>query len=188
MAGVDVGGGGGKRRAINSDINMIPFIDLLMVTIAFLLITAVWVSRANINADAQVPGPSGCGDGCGDLVEKKLHVQVGENDFALVWRQSSTVISETHVPKSAVEVGEGGTLTVRYPDLAKAIEGEWRRQGQHVDPSDRKVDQAILHTDDRTAFKEIIAVLDAIHSTHRDLKTPEGVKKVPAFNMVFASK
>jgi len=43
MGGVDVGEGGGKKRATNSDINMIPFIDLLMCTIAFLLITAVWV-------------------------------------------------------------------------------------------------------------------------------------------------
>ena len=36
---------------------MIPFIDLLMVTISFLLITAVWSHMSRINADAQVPGP-----------------------------------------------------------------------------------------------------------------------------------
>jgi len=52
MGGVDVGGGNGKKRATNSDINMIPFIDLLMVTIAFLLITAVWTTNSRINADA----------------------------------------------------------------------------------------------------------------------------------------
>lgn len=44
MAGVSVesGGGGGGRRAVDSEVNMIPMIDLLMVTISFLLITAVW--------------------------------------------------------------------------------------------------------------------------------------------------
>jgi biopolymer transport protein ExbD len=52
MGGVDVGGGGGGKRSVNSDINMIPFIDLLMVTIAFLLITAVWVSFSRINVNA----------------------------------------------------------------------------------------------------------------------------------------
>ena len=57
MAGVSVGGGGGGRRSLDSEINMIPFIDLLMVTIAFLLITAVWSHMARVNADAQVPGP-----------------------------------------------------------------------------------------------------------------------------------
>jgi len=34
MGGVDVGGGKGKRST-NADINMIPFIDLLMVTVVF---------------------------------------------------------------------------------------------------------------------------------------------------------
>jgi len=56
MGGVDVGEGGGKRST-NADINMIPFIDLLMVTVAFLLITAVWVTNSRINANAQIPGP-----------------------------------------------------------------------------------------------------------------------------------
>jgi len=58
MGGIDVGGGGaGKRKSLDSEINMIPMIDLLMVTISFLLITAVWTHMARINADAQVPGP-----------------------------------------------------------------------------------------------------------------------------------
>jgi len=58
MGGVDLGtGGGGKRKSVDSEINMIPMIDLLMVTISFLLITAVWTHMARINADAQVPGP-----------------------------------------------------------------------------------------------------------------------------------
>ena len=46
MAGVDVGPQGGHKRATNSDINMVPFIDLLFVTVAFLLITAVWVTNS----------------------------------------------------------------------------------------------------------------------------------------------
>ena len=56
MGGVDVDTGG-KKRSTNSEINMVPFIDLLFVTVAFLLITAVWVTNSRINADAQVPGP-----------------------------------------------------------------------------------------------------------------------------------
>ena len=57
MGGVSVESGGGGRRSLDSEINMIPMIDLLMVTISFLLITAVWTHMARINADAQVPGP-----------------------------------------------------------------------------------------------------------------------------------
>src|SRR5690349_8542848 len=117
MSGVDVGGGGGKKRATNSDINMIPFIDLLMCTIAFLLITAVWVTNSRIPADAQVPGPDR-----GDTIapeERVLHVNVGENDFVLQWKHASTVVSEVHVPRQGVEYGDSQKVT-RYPELAKA--------------------------------------------------------------------
>ena len=44
MGGVNVDNGGkGGRRSLDTEINMIPMIDLLMVTISFLLITAVWI-------------------------------------------------------------------------------------------------------------------------------------------------
>src|SRR6185295_16205575 len=59
MAGVTVGGKAGKRRLLDSEINMIPMIDLLMVTISFLLITAVWVHAQRLEGTAQVPGPPG---------------------------------------------------------------------------------------------------------------------------------
>ena len=59
MAALDFGGGGSKRRSINSDVNMIPFIDLLMVTIAFLLITAAWTQLARLETIQKVEGPGG---------------------------------------------------------------------------------------------------------------------------------
>lgn len=185
MGGVDVGSEGGKKRATNSDINMIPFIDLLMVTIAFLLITAVWVTNSRMNADAQVPGPP---DPNKELTpqtpEKVLNLHIGENEFELVWKQGATVVSEIKVPKGQAEVGEG--KIIRFPELGKKIEEEWKQQGGHRDPSDKKLDQAILHTDNRTPFKEIVAVLDAIYTAKREIRLPEGPKQVPVFNMTFS--
>ena len=52
MGGVNVESSSGGRRSLDSEINMIPMIDLLMVTISFLLITAVWSHMARLNADA----------------------------------------------------------------------------------------------------------------------------------------
>jgi len=187
MAGVDVGEGGGKKRATNSDINMIPFIDLLFVTIAFLLITAVWSTNSRINADAQVPGPP---DPNKELTpqtpEKVLNLHIGDSEFSLVWKQGATVVSEIKVPKNPVELG-GDSKIVRYPELAKKIEEEWKTQGTHRDPTDRKLDQCILFSDNRTPFKEIVAVLDALYSPKRDMKFADGsVKKFPAFNMTFS--
>src|SRR5262249_60438343 len=119
MGGVDVGGEGGKKRATNSDINMIPFIDLLMVTIAFLLITAVWVTNSRINADAQVPGPPDQTKQVDPQTpEKVLNLHIGDSEFTLVWKQAATVVSEVKLAKTPIE-NEG---VVRYPDLAKKIE------------------------------------------------------------------
>ena len=186
MAGVDVGGPKGHKRATNSDINMIPFIDLLMCTIAFLLITAVWVTSSRISVDAQVPGPPGCGSDCLPRVERTLHVTVGENDFALVWKNGSTVMSEIHVPRSAVEVG-GTEKISRYPELARALEKEWAQFHEHSDPDDRKQDQLVLHSEDHAPFRDLVAVMDAVSTTRRDVRAPDGtVRRIAAFNPTFA--
>ncbi len=188
MGGVDVDSGKSGKRSTNSEVNMIPFIDLLMVTISFLLITAVWVTNSRLNADAQVPGPP---DPNKELTpqtpEKVLNVHISENDFSLVWKQGSTVVSEIKVPKTPVELEAGpGNKVVRYPDLAKKIEEEWKQQGGHRDPSDKKLDQAILHSDNRTPFRELVAVIDALYTPKREIKLGSEVKAVPAFNMTFS--
>ena len=182
MGGVDVGEGGGKKRATNADINMIPFIDLLLVTLAFLLITAVWITNSRINANAQIPGPP---DPQQEVTpqtpEKVLNVFIGEDDFTLTWKQGATVVSEVKVPKPT-EPGDPPT----YQDLAKKFETEWNTNGGHKDPSDTKIDQAILHSDNRLPFKEIVAVLDALYATKREMKLGAKTEMVPVFNMTFS--
>ena len=190
MGGVDVGGGGGgnKRKSMDSEINMIPMIDLLMVTISFLLITAVWTHMARINADAQVPGPPRP-----DVEqektepEKQLHVMMqAEDKFVLVWKQGSTTVDSIDVVRKDVISAQGATEVVRFPDLAAKIESEWKAKGQHSNPSDRKLDQAILHTDNKTEFKFIIGVIDAVYAVHRDMNIGPKLEKMPAFNITFA--
>jgi len=189
MGGVDVGGGGGgKRKSMDSEINMIPMIDLLMVTISFLLITAVWTHMARINADAQVPGPPRP-----DVEqektepEKQLNIEMRDEDkFVLVWKQGSTTVDSIDVPRKDVVTQQGAVEVVRFPDLAEKIESEWKAKGQHSNPTDRKLDQAILHTDNKTEFKYIIGVIDAVYETHRDMQLGPKTDKVPAFNITFA--
>jgi len=189
MGGVDVGGGGGgKRKTVDSEINMIPMIDLLMVTISFLLITAVWTHMSRINADAQVPGPPRP-DVEQEKVEpeKQLHVMMQSDDkFVLVWKQGSTTVDSIDVPRKDVVIQEGAISVVRFPDLAAKIESEWKAKGQHSNPVDRKLDQAILHTDNKTEFRFIIGVIDAIYQTHRDMNLGSKTEKMPAFNITFA--
>jgi len=189
MGGLDVGtSSGGKRKSVDSEINMIPMIDLLMVTISFLLITAVWTHMARINADAQVPGPPRP-DVEQEKIEpeKQLHVEMrSEDKFVLVWKQGSTTVDSIDVPRKDVLSQQGNVEVVRFPDLADKVESEWKAKGQHSNPTDRKLDQAILHTDNKTEFKYIIGVIDAIYQIHRDMQLGPKTEKVPAFNITFA--
>jgi len=183
MAGIDVGGASGKR-AVNRDINMIPFIDLLMVTVAFLLITAVWVDHQRISATAQVPGHEGKGPTEIDNLSKDLHVHMSESDFVLTWKQAGTVVSETRLPR--VEVSDGPP---RYDDLAEKIEAEWKLHGGHMDPSDHELDRCVFHSDNDVPFGEIVAVMDAIYDAKRDIALDTGGKRrVAVFNMAFAAR
>jgi biopolymer transport protein ExbD len=182
---VDTGGGGG-RKSVDSEINMIPMIDLLICTISFLLITAVWSHMSRMNADAQVPGPPNPEKELNPQPpDKMLHVEMRADDkFTLIWKQGSTVVNSIDVPRHAVEVHEGTSTVIRYPDLATKVVEEWKSNGSHRDSSDKKMDQAVLHTDNKTQFKEIVAVIDAIYSPKREFIGAS--KLVPAFNVTFS--
>lgn len=50
MAGDFTGGAGkGGRKPVDIDMNLVPFIDMMSVLVAFLLLTAVWTNLAQIN-------------------------------------------------------------------------------------------------------------------------------------------
>ena len=56
--GMDLGGGGkGARKALDAPINLVPFIDLMAVTISFLIMTAVWneVGRLPVTQEGGAP-------------------------------------------------------------------------------------------------------------------------------------
>jgi biopolymer transport protein ExbD len=185
MAGIDVGGGHGKKRSVNQEIPLIPFIDFLLCLVSFLLITAVWTQMSRINADARVPGPP---DPDKELEEQKkdltLHVEMrGEEKFQLVWKEGNTVMDTIDVPRKQVTLG---SEDFGYPDLSTKISEQWNQRGSHRADSDLKRDQAVLHTDNTTKFEDIIAVIDSIYTPQREIKFGAAVEQVPAFNVTFS--
>jgi biopolymer transport protein ExbD len=166
------------RRPLDSEVNLIPMIDLLICCTAFLLITAVWTKMSRVEATAKVPG----GDTTAEPVapDKSLHVSVSDPDkFSLIWKQGSTVVNTVDVPRKAVESDDGTTRTIRYPDLAVAIEREWKLNGSHRDPADHTLDRAVLHAGNTVPYSDLIAVMDAIRAAKR-------VQGTPAFGISFA--
>jgi hypothetical protein len=170
--------GKGVRRATDSEINMVPMIDLLVCCISFLLITAVWSHMARVNSNALLPGEPGAPT---VHAERMLHVDARSDDkFTLTWKYGTTVISTFEVAKPD---SDGVAGADRYLDLGERIREEWRTNGSHRDSSDHLFDQAVLHTGDKLAFGKIVAIIDAIHAPKRR----SGANgSVPAFNVVFA--
>jgi biopolymer transport protein ExbD len=59
MGGVSTDSGGkGGRKSVDQNINMVPFIDLLVSLIAFLLMTAVWVQSGTLEAQQPAGAPT----------------------------------------------------------------------------------------------------------------------------------
>jgi biopolymer transport protein ExbD len=204
MAGLDTGGGGGKKRAVDQEINMIPFIDLLMVTISFLLITAVWSSMARITATAAVPSPHGPKPPAKTAEPSVLHVHVDEaqHAFVLQWQSGTKTQDFVTVPMDETNG--------RYAALEEAATKAYAvgQQTQHLYGDDlgyeetvaaqhgaATLNQAILHFDNAFAFKDVVKVIDALYAPRRwvcfDAKPvcngKQEASDVPAFEVMFAS-
>jgi biopolymer transport protein ExbD len=180
MAGVNVGGGSGKRRSLDSEINMIPMIDLLMVTISFLLITAVWVHAHRLEADANVPGTSTLPP-CEDCKEDaKLHVDTKDpSKFVLAWKQGQTVVRSVDVPREPKRK--------TFPGLAAKVAEEWRTAGIHRAVDDKRFDRAVVHTSNDMHYDELVAVMDAVAAPKRTIAAGGKTTEATAFYVTFAT-
>ena len=197
MGGVNVDSGGrGGRRSLDTEINMIPMIDLLMVTVSYLLITAVWTTSSRIAANANVPGPTTETPPCNEpsgapcKPEARLHVQTTDaTKFLLVWKEGVTVVRTAEVPREAsrTKVGKDGRTIVTFPALAARISEEWKTAGVHRDPSDRKFDKAVVHAGNDMPYGEIVAVMDAVAQPKRPFATAGHAAQTSAFEMTFAT-
>ena len=94
MAGISVDGGHGGKKAVDSEIPLVPFIDLLLCCVMFLLVTAVWNQLARIDANQKQPGAEGADQ---PPPEEKLKVvlQVKDSGYIL----STTAGDRVEMPK-----------------------------------------------------------------------------------------
>jgi len=57
MASIDTGTTH-RRRSISGELPLVPFVDLLLCCVMFLLVTAVWNQLGSLHAQATGPGPT----------------------------------------------------------------------------------------------------------------------------------
>jgi len=84
--------GKGGKKALNAELNLVPYIDLLTCMVAFLLITAVWTQLAQLPISQKGSGP-------GEQVDQppppvKIAIMVGRDGLNVVVNQEREVVPD----------------------------------------------------------------------------------------------
>jgi biopolymer transport protein TolR len=138
--GMDLGSGSGRgKRPLDASVNLVPFIDLMAVTIVFLIMTAVWTQAARLRANTPghstgEPGPS----------PPALVV-------ALSAQQLTVSVEGTTLQTVAVTRDVKGRLETRAIATAMA---DWKLE--HQDAFEVR-----LKPDEEVPFEDLVRLMDA---------------------------
>ncbi len=141
MAGVSVGGGHGGKKSVDHEIPLIPFIDLLLCCVMFLLVTAVWNKLARIDANQQQPGREATIDQPQEETIR-LFLQVKNTGYVI----SGTDGTNIDIPKNGDEY-----------DLEQLREKLRDRRTQ--EPNRRDL---IVAPEDGVIYSDVIAAMDLV--------------------------
>jgi len=142
MGGINVGGGGhGGKKSVDSEIPLIPFIDLLLCCVMFLLVTAVWNQLARLDANQQQPGQQAPNE---PPPEEKIKVvlQVKSTGYVI----ASTAGDRVEVPK----IGDKYDTEVLREKLQERKRLEPNRRDLTVAP------------EDGVFYEDVVAAMDTV--------------------------
>jgi biopolymer transport protein ExbD len=128
MASISAGGGHGGKKSVDHSIPLVPFIDLLLCCVMFLLVTAVWNQLARINANQQTPGQPQMDTPPPDEPQIKLILQVQNTGYVL----ATTAGERTAIPKN----GDAYDVEELVKKLKERRELEPNRKDLTIAPED----------------------------------------------------
>jgi biopolymer transport protein ExbD len=141
MGGVSVGGGGhGGKKSLDSEIPLVPFIDLLLCCVMFLLVTAVWNRLARLDANQQVPGQASQQDQPPPEEQIRLYLQVTQAGYTI----ASTAGERIEIPKAGEEYDLEGLRT-------RLTERRTAEPNRH---------DLIVAPEDGVMYEDVIAAMD----------------------------
>ncbi len=155
MAGISTGGGHGGKKSVDHEIPLIPFIDLLLCCVMFLLATAVWSQLARNNANQKTPGQAQPDDQPPPEEKVKLILQVQKQGYVL----ASSAGDRTDIPKN------GDTYNLE--DLRNKL-----RARHEIEPNRTDL---VVAPDDDVRYDDVIAAMDvAVGEKYPDVSLSEG--------------
>lgn len=146
--------GGGGKKAVDFQLNLIPFIDLLSVLISFLLMTSVWTQTARIEVRQSPNLPS---DEPPEQEEEKLNLTV------IIKGTGYTVQKKNAVVKEIEKQGEDYDTETLQEVLKQVV-------AEH--PSNNEV---TVTSEDKVPYQELISVMDLCLDFELDAISVSGV-------------
>jgi biopolymer transport protein ExbD len=142
MAGISSGGGHGGKKSVDHSIPLVPFIDLLLCCVMFLLVTAVWNQLARLNASQQQPGQPQMDTPPPEEPQIKLILQVQNTGFVL----ATTAGDSTTIPKN------GDAYDVE--ELVKKL-----KERRELEPNRKDITVA---PEDGVRYEDVVRTMDTV--------------------------
>ena len=142
MAGISAGGGHGGKKSVDHSIPLVPFIDLLLCCVMFLLVTAVWNQLARINANQQQPGQPQMDTPPPEEPQIKLILQVQNAGFVL----ATTAGDSTTIPKN------GDAYDIE--ELVKKL-----KERRELEPNKKDITVA---PEDGVRYEDVVKAMDTV--------------------------
>lgn len=142
MAGISTGGGHGGKKSVDHSIPLVPFIDLLLCCVMFLLVTAVWNQLARLNASQQQPGQPQMDSPPPEEPQIKLILQVQNSGFVL----ATTAGDSTTIPKN------GDAYDVE--ELVKKL-----KERRELEPNRKDITVA---PEDGVRYEDVVRTMDTV--------------------------
>jgi biopolymer transport protein TolR len=141
MGGINVGGGHGGKKSVDSEIPLVPFIDLLLCCVMFLLVTAVWNQLARLDANQQQPGQA-APDTPPPEEKIKVVLQVQANGYVL----ASSAGDRIEIPKSGDSYDQ--------EQLREKLQERKRLEPNRKD--------LVVAPEDGVQYKDVVASMDMV--------------------------
>jgi biopolymer transport protein TolR len=142
--GVSIESSSKGRKKVDSELNLIPFIDLLSVCILFLLMTAVWVQISKMSAFSQ---PSG-------------ETTITHSDISSISKGKEERDFDVLVRTEGVQVVQG-SKTLAYFKIQDLRENLDKLRPQFTKTENPKIS---LRAQDEVVYEDVIKVLDYLFS------------------------
>ncbi|MCA9600934.1 MAG: biopolymer transporter ExbD [Myxococcales bacterium] len=154
MASISTGSEGGGRKTVDSEIPLVPFIDLLLCCVMFLLATAVWNQLARINANQQTPGQERPQDEVPPEEKVKLVLQISKDSGYVL---ASTAGDRTEIAKN----GEAYNLEELLTRL---------KARKQIEPNRTDI---IVAPEDGVRYEDVVATMDVVVGDKKDPLFPD---------------